>query len=573
MKQFIRHLSVALLSGGALLAHAIVTPGQKTKSASKSAPKSELGAATPEAVPGEFLIKLNQSDAKVASAMFSSMGLSLAETVNQNESLYLVRQDAAQNMSPNNTAEQTEAFMAKVAESPGVVFIEPNFIYRAFDIPKRVPSDAEFSKLWGLQNLGQRDPKGRVGVAGADIKAAQAWAIEQGSDSIVVAVIDTGIDYRHPDLKANIWVKPGTTNVHGFNAITGKLDPMDDHSHGTHCAGTIGGVGDNGVGVAGVAWNVKLMGVKFLSASGGGTLADAIKAIDWARENGAQIMSNSWGGGGFSEALKDAISRANDKGILFIAAAGNESSNSDSTPAYPASYDLPNVVSVAASNNSDQMASFSNFGRRTVHLMAPGENIFSTVINGGYDTYSGTSMACPHVSGAAALLLSKEPSLSPLQVRERLMRTSDKLRAFRTKLISSGRLNVFNLLTNTVPPGFPVIPDSAWLAPVTRVIETASPYPNNAKLSWTITREGAKFMRVRFTRFRTEAGYDILTLKNKDGVVVDQISGNVQGPFNSMEIDGDTIRLEFNSDESVADQGFKIESFQWTDFQGQVHTL
>jgi subtilisin family serine protease len=361
----------------------------------------------------------------------------------------------------------------RIRDLPDVESVEPNYIYHVMmgshrpkpspaPAPKPapapaplpplddgtaiVPSDPMFASLWGMLNVGQADSSGRTGVADADAKVSLAWNLSKGSRDVIVATVDTGIDYTHPDLKDNVWTKAGTTNVHGYNAITGKEDPMDDNSHGTHVAGTIGAVGDNGIGVAGVNWHVSIMAVKFLSASGSGTLADAIKAIDYARENGAQVMSNSWGGGPYSQELYDAIKRASDAGITFVAAAGNDGSNNDSTPSYPASYQLPNVVSVAASNNVDQLAYFSNYGKTTVDIAAPGENILSTVPNNGYESYSGTSMATPHVSGAIALLLSKEPNLTPAEIKQRLRDTADQLASYKGKIASGGRLNVYRLL-------------------------------------------------------------------------------------------------------------------------------
>jgi subtilisin family serine protease len=421
-----------------------------------------------------------------------------------------------------------------------------------------------------MKNQGQRDPTGRAGKAGADIKATEAWARATGSKNVVVAVIDTGVDYNHPDIRPNMWIKPKANpsdpDVFGFNAINGKEDPMDDNAHGTHCAGTIGAVGDNAQGVVGVTWNVSIMGVKFLSGSGSGTLADAIKAIDYATQNGAQIMSNSWGGGGFSQTLLDAIKRARDKGILFVAAAGNDGSNNDSQPAYPASYDVDNIISVAASNNLDNMASFSNFGTRTVHLMAPGENILSTTPNNRYQSFSGTSMATPHVSGAAALLLGQEPSLDYTELRERILKSTDKWKGLKRKVASSGRLNVYNMLAQIFPPGPIQIPDSAWNVPVPQNIRTPSPYKENTQLSWTIENPGVKFMRIRFARFSTEAGYDIVTIKDKDGNVVDQLSGNLAANTWSSEVEGDKLIIEFKSDESVPGEGFTIDAYQWTNF-------
>lgn len=541
-----------------------------------------------EAVPSEFVVQLHSGDVSTQffntlKTDFSDFGVSVKENVSQDLGILRVRVEntrSLQNFAIQNLGVQrvrssslldsdirNMAIMA-LQSLPYVKFAEPNFIYRIQGSRDSLsaPNDPKFSSLWGLNNLGQKDTRSQEGVADADIDAPEVWQIEKGKKEIVVAIIDTGVDYTHPDLKANIWEMPGKPGVHGFNAINGKLDPMDDNDHGSHCAGTIGAEGDNNQGVVGVAWNVSLMGVKFLTSSGSGTLADAIKAIDWATAQNVDIMSNSWGGGGFSQALMDAISRANDKGILFVAAAGNESSDNDSSPAYPASYNLPNVISVAATDNRDVIASFSNWGFRSVHVMAPGVNILSTTTKNKYDSFSGTSMATPHVSGALALLLSKEGRLEPIKVRERLMNTSDKLKAYRKKIISAGRLNVDNLVRNVVPPGFVVIPGDAWKAPIAKKIATDHPYKSNEKKSWEISHPGATFLRVKFTRFDTEKGYDHLVIRDGQGNEVDKLSGNMGTDFWSFEIPGDSAKFEFTSDTSVQGWGFEIDSYSWTDF-------
>jgi thermitase len=532
----------------------------------------------PEAVTGEYVVQLKSGvlSVQALSSQLSALGMKVVETVNARTGLQRVKVVKPALLAKNLRTSSFDPYMIRaetvnlLSDIPGVEFAEPNYIYRlASDLPMSLPNDPKFTQLWGMKNAGQADPSGRTGKTGADIKAPEAWNLAKGSRNVVVAIIDTGVDYTHPDLKNNIWSKEiNGVKVHGYNAISGVLDPMDDHSHGTHCAGTIGGEGDNADGVTGVNWQVSIMGVKFLSAQGGGTLADAIKAIDWAVDQGANVLSNSWGGGGFSQALLDSIQRANDKGVIFIAASGNDSSNNDGAPSYPASYQVPNVVSVGASNNLDAMASFSNFGRSSVHLMAPGENVMSTVIGGSYASYSGTSMATPHVSGAVALLLSKEPSLNPVDIKERLMRTADKLKPYRTKLISGGRLNLYNLISDTTPPGFITIPDSAWSTPILQTIRTKSPYDASTSQRWEITQPGAKFIRIHFASFKTEGGYDFLRIKDKGGNLIDELSGNLGNNFFGMEVEGDTVVLEFNADDSVQDLGFVVDSMQWTDFVG-----
>ncbi|MBS1985152.1 MAG: S8 family serine peptidase [Bdellovibrionales bacterium] len=412
-----------------------------------------------ESVPGEYIVKTRHLTGFAAQSLdrsLSARGLRVVETLSAQRDIYLVRADKSR---AGVRAMDVSSLLREMSE---VEIMEPNFIYHAAMGSKKptpaptpdptpapapgsaVPNDSLFSSLWGMYNSGQKDSAGKTGVGGADISATKAWTISKGSRNVVVAVVDTGFDYTHPDLKDNAWSKAGQPTVHGYNAITDKLDPMDDNLHGTHCSGTIGAVGDNGAGVAGVNWNVSIMGVKFLDKNGSGTTADAIKAIDWARENGAQVISASWGGGGSSDALEESIARATEAGIVFVAAAGNDSGDNDSSADYPANY--PGVVAVASSNNRDQMSDFSNYGAKTVDLMAPGENILSTVPGNKYKTLSGTSMATPHVSGAVALALSVNPSLTPAQVKQALRDSVDKVAAANGKTVSGGRLNVNRLL-------------------------------------------------------------------------------------------------------------------------------
>ncbi|MFM9961169.1 MAG: S8 family peptidase [Planctomycetaceae bacterium] len=248
------------------------------------------------------------------------------------------------------------------------------------------PNDPRFGQLWGIRQ----------------INAPVAWTTVVSSP-VIVAVIDTGIDYNHPDLKQNLWTAPNGT--HGFNAITGSEYPLDDNGHGTHCAGTIGAVGNNDFGVAGVNWDVKIMGLKFLDREGSGDDFDAIRCIDFAIDHGAKVLSNSWGSYGEAPELEEAIERANDKGVLFIAAASNDNVNNDGPrPSFPSSYKTPNIIAVMSVDPNGGKSWFSNYGRTSVDLAAPGSDILSTIPGGGFGPKNGTSMATPHVAGAAALL-------------------------------------------------------------------------------------------------------------------------------------------------------------------------
>ena len=286
------------------------------------------------------------------------------------------------------------------AGTPGVTWIEPDFALT----PSRLPNDPDYSLLWGLSNDGQTG-----GVADIDINAPQAWDITTGSRSVVIAVVDSGADVGHPDLAANIWRNPGeipgngidddrngyVDDVSGWDFVSNDNTPDDGNGHGTHVAGTIGAVGNDGRGVVGDNWEVSILPLKFLDDWGFGSTAGAIAALNYAavlRSAGVNIVAtnNSWGGGGYSSALRTVIARHNEAGILFVAAAGNDGTDNDAAPAYPASYDLANVISVAAIDHAGQAASFTNFGRTSVDLAAPGVDVYSTIPGSSYASFSGT---------------------------------------------------------------------------------------------------------------------------------------------------------------------------------------
>lgn len=315
------------------------------------------------------------------------------------------------------------------------------------------PNDPMFGEQWSLANTGQRE-----GKTEADIRALNAWAKTKGSEKVVVAVLDSGVLYTHPDLANNMWVRPGSVaayadkqlgtidDVHGYDGVENDGDPMDDNGHGTHCAGIIGAEGGNNIGIAGVNWRVQIMPLKFMSAGGFGTTKDAIECINYVIDRrragvNVRIISASWGSTQKSKALEDAIRQAGDEGILFIAASGNSSQNADRSPHYPASYKLSNVISVAALNRRDELASFSNYGLKSVHVAAPGAEILSTWLNDTFEEHSGTSMATPEVAGIAALVLSVDDKLSVKELRERLIESTDKLDGLRDKIVSGGRIN------------------------------------------------------------------------------------------------------------------------------------
>ena len=366
---------------------------------------------------------------------------------------------------------------AKVAEqykqmSGLVEYAEPNIVIKldptesfseSWDFKPNdlnFPNDPMFAEQWSLNNDGTNGGKEK-----ADIKALEAWKKTKGSEDIVVAVLDSGVDYTHSDLAVNIWTRPaslpaytddelGTFNdLHGFNATDNNADPMDDNGHGTHCAGVIGAEGDNNEGIAGVNWKVQIMPLKFMGRGGFGTTKDAIEAINYAvqrKKDGVnvRVINASWGSTAYSKALEDAIRAAGEAGILFVAAAGNDGTSNDKRPHYPSNYELPNVISVAALDRSDNLTSFSNYGVKTVHIAAPGKDIPSTWLNGGYREASGTSMATPHVAGVAALILAAEPKMSVEKLRERILKSTEKLDSLNGKVESGGKLDAAKALGN-----------------------------------------------------------------------------------------------------------------------------
>jgi subtilisin family serine protease len=379
-------------------------------------------------------------------------------------------------LAPGQTVEKAVQYLTSLKS---VIYAEPVYYYKS----TAQPNDPLFVNQWGMNNAGQSS-----GTAGADIRAIEAWDVAQGADEIIVGIVDTGIDYSHEDLSVNFYTNPGedawtdpnnpATGNHidddgngmiddwkGWNFFGATNNAADDNMHGTHCAGIIGAVGNNSKGIAGINWRIRLLSLKFLNNEGTGSSVDAINAIIYGTDQGARILNNSWGGSGFSNALQDAISYANDHGVLFVAAAGNDGVNTDSAPEYPACYELPNIISVAASDRNDQRALWgdtsgggddcgfvcsrviaavpgSNYGLQSVDLAAPGKDILSCTPGNQYEILSGTSMATPFVSGAVGLVWAKHPSLTAIQVKEKILSTVDKLAAFKGIVVSEGRLNL-----------------------------------------------------------------------------------------------------------------------------------
>jgi subtilisin family serine protease len=296
------------------------------------------------------------------------------------------------------------------------------------------------------------------------------------------------------------------------------------------------------------------MALKFLDNNGSGSLDNALKAIDYATKNGAKVMSNSWGGGGFSETLKQAIERSNQAGAIFIAAAGNESNNNDESPSYPASYDVPNIISVAAIDNQGKLANFSNYGKNLVHIAAPGVNIFSTT-NKGYDSWSGTSMATPHVSGVAGLMFSQYPEMTNLQVKDLILKTARPLKGLKNKVKTAGLVDAYAALMQIVPA--PDMNDPINWQTVSYQLASEHPYKSETNSSWEISVPDAKEISIYFEKFQTEYRYDTLKVYDVNGNLIQTITGNESDSFTEV-IPGNYAKIVLETDKSQEQYGFDI---------------
>ena len=383
--------------------------------------------------------------------------------------------------------------VARYRANRNVLYAEPDYYVRALDT---TPSDPLWSSQWDM----------------VKIAAPAAWDVQKDSSDVVVAVLDTGIDFSHPDLQANLWVNPADGS-HGFSCLNGTVLPggADDYGHGTHVAGTIGAATGNGIGMAGINWNVRLLSLKFLNSSGSGAVSDAILCFDKAtalKQSGVNIRvtSNSWGGGGYSQSLKDAMARAEAAGILHVCAAGNSGQNADFSPMYPAAYDNRGIISVLATDQNDAGASFSNYGLASVDIAAPGLSTLSTVPTGacslcdptGYRSLSGTSMATPHVAGVAAALVHRNPALTPIEARDVVLDPGsyDAMADARAKSSTTGgRLNFFKsvgnpLLSSPHLNAFPSLAEVPSVAaasggPVSLSASASDPDGDPLRIAWT----------------------------------------------------------------------------------------
>ncbi|HZN02692.1 MAG TPA: S8 family peptidase [Candidatus Polarisedimenticolia bacterium] len=461
-----RHAAAALLVSLALAAGAASPAAPKLPT---SAPRDSRG---PQYVEGEILVKFRRE------ALAASRGVVRGEVAGALQRRFA---SGAELWRLGAGVTVPEA-LVRLENAPDVEYAEPNYLLYA----TRTPDDPLFQQQYALLNTGQAG-----GSAGSDIDATGAWDVSIGGALVVVAIMDSGIDLDHPDLAPNLWTNPDeiagnlvdddgnglVDDVHGWDFVNHDDEPRDDNGHGTHVAGIVAAAGDNGLGIAGVAWRASLMPVKFLDATGAGDTAGAIQAIDYAARMGARIINASWGGGGFSMAMLESIRDAGLHEVLFVAAAGNDGHDSDIVPAFPAGFDTPNVIAVAATDRHDRLAPFSNHGATTVDIAAPGVQIMSALPGGFYGQSSGTSMATPHVSGVAALILGFAPGMGAGPLRRRILEHAEPVAALAGLVAVGGRVNALRCLldADTTPPG--PIADL-------RVVE---PLSDGVVLAWTDT--------------------------------------------------------------------------------------
>lgn len=456
-----RHIAIPALALVLSVMPAAASTGRPLGASGTGAPPS---AATASAAPGEVLVRFSGRAGASDRAEARREAEARLEDRLPLQGLELLRVDQG-----SSTADAVR----RLNDEPGVLYAEPNH-YRS---AARTPNDPYFGQLWGLHNSGQAVNGGR-GSADADVDAPEAWDVTTGDPAVTVAIVDSGVTRTHTDLASNVWANPGETgagrrsgvdddqngyvdDAAGWDWVDSDADPSDLNGHGTHVAGTVAARGDNGTGVAGVAWRAGLMALRVLDENGSGTVADAIDAYAYAGANGARVLNASLGGSSFSRAEYDAIRSI--PGVLFVAAAGNDGHDNDSVSQFPCNYDLPNVVCVAATGQRDALAGFSNYGARSVDLAAPGTTILSTW-PGGYAYSSGTSMATPHVSGAAALAFAHRPGATAQSVKGALLAGVDVVPSMVGTTVTGGRLNAYATLAgrpaSPAPPP-PAVPPAA----------------------------------------------------------------------------------------------------------------
>lgn len=402
-------------------------------------------------VPGEVIVKLKGRSKTKESQAF--IGKAISE-----KSMNLKGSWSGLNMHHFSLkgGVSVEQAVADLKNDPDVLYVEPNYIFHQQSIGM-VGQAVSMSMVQA-----QSSSNSSFAATSASIGVEEAWSAESADGSTpIVAVIDTGVDMNHTvfvDSEA-IWTNPNEVengidddgngyidDLHGWNFVDNNNSPLDDDNHGTHVAGIVLGTTQDITASPIAKAKIKIMPLKFLDANGSGTTSDAIKAIYYAVNNGAKVLNNSWGGGGFSQSLLDAVAYAYSNQVAFVAAAGNSASNNDVSPIYPANYDVPNMMSIAATSDSDLLASFSNYGAQTVHVGSPGVSIWSTLPNDTFGRFSGTSMAAPFVSGIAALMLRESPNMNGYQIKNLLFSAAEQVSGLSSKTTTKSRINVYNAL-------------------------------------------------------------------------------------------------------------------------------
>jgi len=466
-----------------------------------------------------------------------------------------------------------------ILDNPSVLSIEENsplFVNQYFKKASNFSfEDNLFRHQWSIKNVGGRDHWGQLASEKASIHVEKVWNEGVvGSRAIIVAVIDSGVDIDHPDLRENIFLNEREVpnngidddnngfvdDVHGWNFVNNNNNVSDPLGHGTHCAGVIGASGRDEKGIKGINWDVSILPISYLNKNNKGNLANAILSIDYAIKMGANIINASWGGAK-SNSIRDVIEKAEKKGILFVSSAGNDAENLDVFPYYPASYGLLNMITVASTTQSDKILGDSNWGKLSVDLGAPGAHILSTVPNGRYAYMSGTSMAAPHVAGAAALLWSSDPHLSYLDIKKMLVRSVDMLGiSFLNQLKAGGRVNVHRAFKKK----FNNLPVKLWKKEK-YILNSPTPLPVGFYKSYKIRVPGAKGIRVHFKSIDLIPGRERLLVGASEYLIMEKWEKKNQSGT-SIDISGENLYLKVISDSISSDekdreqgQGFSID--------------
>lgn len=465
----------------------------------------------------------------------------------------------------------TDKSIGILRNHPQVAWIEPNYIYKitGHKVSSLPQSTSEFDRSWWHMNTGQTDILGQTGVINSDIKSVSLWNRGYfGSKNVKVAILDSGVDYQHKNLRNNIYLNKGeipdnkidddkngfVDDVYGWNFIDKNNNPMDKLGHGTHVAGIVGANGENNRGVVGVSPQVSIIPIKVMDDEGYGTLENILEGIYYAKNRGANIINASLGGDPYSQAFFEALKDLDNEKILFVTAAGNDNMNNDDIPFYPASYELSNIIAVAANDNRDLKADFSHYGAKSVHISAPGVLITSTTPGDNFNYFSGTSMSSPFVAGGAALLMSIFPEESIYKIKERLLISCDPAYPLKRQTLCHGRLNLENAFLNKKSDQSD--PDESLWKKIEYHIETPHPYVDGQELNWIVSYPGAKYLRIHFQKIETEE-FDRISIYMSNGKMIELLSGEKQN-YTSEPILGSELRLKFKPDLSLSKFGFVI---------------